>query len=240
MELKQKGLIKEQGLDFGNADILQPMLKKMAYREGIGNDMAEGSARFAAKYGSPESSMSVKRMELPAYDPRGAMGHALGYATSTRGGCHLTGYLAAMEIFAAPKKIPRNTAGSKADLLFLKQNGKAVEDSMVVCTFSGWANGFDFFSRYMTAVTGIDFNIARLLQIGERIYNLERLFNLREGIGPEEDTLPKRFLEEKLPNGYLVPLKGMLEDYYSVRKWDKKGIPTPAKLTELGLTPLEG
>jgi aldehyde:ferredoxin oxidoreductase len=244
MELQQKGKLHELGLTFGNAEILPIMLKKIATREGIGNDLAEGSARLAAKYGAPELSMAVKKMELPAYDPRGAMGHALGYATSTRGGCHLTGYLAAMEIFAAPKKIPRNTTGGKADLLVLKQHSKAVEDSLVTCAFAGWAIGFDFNTRFMHTVTGLDFNITKLMQIGERIYNLERMFNLREGIGMDQDTLPPRFLTEKLPEGFTkdatVPLKGLLEDYYSVRKWDKKGYPKAEKLKELNLTLLEG
>jgi aldehyde:ferredoxin oxidoreductase len=243
MELNDRGKINEPGLKFGNAAILQPILKKMAYCEGIGKDLAEGSVRFAEKYKFPEAAMAVKHLELPAYDPRGAFGHALGYATSTRGGCHLPGYLAAMEIFAAPKKIARNTTGGKADLLVLKQHQKAIEDSLVVCTFAGWAVGFDFYTRFITSITGVDFNIPRLMQIGERIYNLEKLFNLREGISPDEDTLPKRFLEEKLPDGFskdmVIPLKGMLEDYYNVRKWDKKGIPTKKKLEELGITPLK-
>ena len=243
MELQEKGLLHEEGMNFGNAAILKPLLFKMAKKEGIGAELALGSARLAAKYGKPELSMAVKSLELPAYDPRGAMGHALGYATSNRGGCHLTGYLAAMEIFAAPKKIPRETTGGKADLLALKQNMKAVEDSLVICTFSGWAVGFDFQARFMTAMTGKDMNIAKLISIGERIYNLERLYNLREGMTAENDTLPKRFLEESLPEGYTknrtVPLKNMLQDYYAVRKWDKKGIPTPMKLKELGLQGIE-
>ncbi len=244
MEMNEKGIIEEDGLDFGNAAVLKPMIKKMAYKEGIGKDLSEGSLRFAKKYGHPELSMAVKGLELPAYDPRGAKGHALGYATSNRGGCHLTGYLAAMEIFSAPKKIPRHTVGGKADLLALKQHQSAVEDSLVVCAFAGWALGFDFYSRFTEAITGKDFNVTKLMEIGERIYNLERMYNIREGLTRADDTLPPRFLKEELKEGpsvnSVVPIKKMINDYYNVRKWNEKGLPTKGKLKELGLSMLAG
>jgi aldehyde:ferredoxin oxidoreductase len=145
-----------------------------------------------------------------------------------------------MEVFAAPKKIPRASAGSKADLLVLKQHQSAVEDSLVVCKFAGFALGFDFYSRFVTAVTGEDFNITRLMKIGERIYNLERLFNVKAGLSRKDDTLPKRFLTEPLSEGLskerIVPLESMLEDYYRLRGWDKTGVPSKSKLDELEIT----
>lgn len=239
MELQQRGVIKEKEICFGNADILIPLIKKTAIKEGIGADLAEGSKRMAQKYGMPELSMSVKGMEMPAYDPRGAMGHALGYATANRGGDHLTGYLLAMELLSAPKKIDRFTLGGKADLLALKQHQATVEDCLVVCRFAGFAIGFDFLARFTTAVTGIDMNISHLLEIGERIYNLERMFNLREGLTKADDTLPPRFLNEPFKEGYskdkVVPIESLLKDYYAVRKWDKNGIPTIEKLKSLGI-----
>jgi len=246
MELVEKGILPEPDIKFGNKDILVPLIRKIANKKGIGAELAEGSRKFAEKYNHPEFSMSVKGLELPAYDPRGAYGHALGYATSNRGGCHLTGYLAAMEIFAAPKKIARHSTAGKSDLLVLKQHQSAIEDSLVVCAFAGWAVDMDFYTRFLKAVTGLEdtFDVTQLMKIGERIYNLERMYNIREGLSPSEDTLPKRFLEENLEAGYRknpkVPLEQMLKDYYNVRKWDERGIPTPKKIKELDLKLLEG
>ncbi|MFC2097100.1 aldehyde ferredoxin oxidoreductase family protein [Bacteroidota bacterium] len=237
MELQEKGLLKDKDIKFGNADVLIPLVKKIAYKEGIGAELSEGSRHLSKKYKSEESSIQVKGLELPAYDPRGAMGHALGYATSNRGGCHLTGYMAAMEILSAPKKIPRFTTAGKADLLVLKQNQSAVEDSMVSCKFAGFAIGFDFYARFLTCITGIDMNITRLLETGEKIYNLERLFNIKAGLGREDDKLPKRFIEsalkEGLSKGHTVPLSEMLDTYYFARNWDENGVPKPELLKKL-------
>ena len=239
MELQEKGLLKDDKIKFGNADILTPLVKMISAKEGIGAELSEGSRYLSKKYKSEDSAIHVKGLELPAYDPRGAMGHALGYATSNRGGCHLTGYMAAMEILAAPKKIPRFTIGGKADLLALKQNQSAVEDSLVTCKFAGFAVGFDFNARFLTAITGLDMNISRLLEIGERIYNLERLFNLKAGLTRKDDSLPKRFIEnalkEGLSEGHTVPLEEMLDSYYAVRTWNNDGVPKPKLLEKLGI-----
>jgi len=242
MELQEKGLLKESSLKFGNGAILKDLILMISKKEGIGKELAEGSKRLAEKYKSSESSIQVKGLELPAYDPRGAMGHALGYATSNRGGCHLTGYLAAMEIYAAPKKINRVTVGGKADLLALKQNQSAVEDSLVVCKFAGWGLGFDFQARFLTSITGIEYSVADLVHIGERIYNLERLFNNREGFGKKDDTLPIRFINTPLTEGFskdmLVPIENMLKEYYKVRGWNDNGVPTEDTLKKLGIKAL--
>jgi aldehyde:ferredoxin oxidoreductase len=239
MELQEKGMFPYDEVKFGNEDILVDLVKKTAYRDGIGADLAEGSKRLAEKYGDATVAIHVKGLELPAYDPRGAMGHALGYATSNRGGCHLTGYLAAMELFSAPKRIPRFTIGGKADLLVLKQHQSVIEDSLVNCKFSGYALGFDFHSRFASVITGYDYNTTELLTIGERVYNLERIFNIKAGIDKEQDNLPKRFLEEPFKEGLskdkVVPVKQMLKDYYNVRGWDEEGVPTKEKLKELAI-----
>ena len=142
-----------------------------------------------------------------------------------------------MEVFAAPKKIPRKSVTSKADLLVLKQHQSAIEDSLIVCKFVGYALGFDFYSRFASAVTGEDFNITRLMKIGERIYNLERMFNIRAGLSSKEDSLPQRFLSQPLKDGYskgiTVPLNSLLEGYYRIRNWDEEGVPAYKKLAEL-------
>jgi aldehyde:ferredoxin oxidoreductase len=239
MELQEKGLIDDNSLRFGNESMLKQLIKKIAFREGIGAEIGEGSQIFASKFKNDESAIQVKGLELPAYDPRGAIGHALGYATSNRGGCHLTGYLASLEIFAAPKKIDRFTTAGKPDLLVLKQNQKAIEDSLVICTFAGWALGLDYYARFLKAITGIEYDVIELTQIGERIYNLERLFNIREGFTKNDDSLPSRFLITPLKEGaskdHVVPLDSMIEQYYFVRGWDKDGIPKKELIENLGI-----
>lgn len=240
MELHQQGLLEDNALSFGNTQGLKDIVKKIAYRKGIGAELAEGSKRLAEKYGATESAIHVKGMEIPAYDPRGAMGHALGYATANRGGDHLTGYLAAMEIFAAPKKINRFTTGGKPDLLALKQNQKAVEDSLVICTFAGWALDMSFYARFLHAITGKDYNTTNLTRIGERIYTLEKLYNLQEGLDKRDDTLPSRFLDTPLEDGaskgHVVPVDDLVEQYYTVRRWDEHGVPRQELLDKLEIS----
>lgn len=240
MELQEKGLFKNSELSFGNSDKLKEIIINIAKRRDYGTELAEGAARLAEKYKSPETAIHVKKMELPAYDPRGAMGHALGYATSNRGGDHLTGYLAAMEIFAAPKRINRFNVGGKSDLLVLKQNSKVVEDSVGVCAFAGWALGLDFYARFLTAITRFDYTVANLIDRGNKIYNMERIYNIDSGIKQDQDTLPPRFLKEPLEEGFskgkTVPINNMLEEYYRVRGWDSNGVPTEKLLKELNLS----
>ncbi len=239
MELQEMGLLKDSSLQFGNSNILKELVKKIALKEDIGAQISEGSRLLSKSYNSEEVAMQVKGLELPAYDPRGAIGHALGYATSNRGGCHLTGYMASLEIFAAPKKIDRFTMAGKPDLLVLKQNQKAIEDSLVICAFAGWALGLDYYARFMKAITGIDYDVVKLLEIGERIYNLERIFNIKEGLSKKDDILPPRFISEPLKEGvskgHVVPLEKMLEQYYYVRGWDINGFPEPELLKKLGI-----
>jgi aldehyde:ferredoxin oxidoreductase len=239
MELQERGYLKNSSFLFGNASVLKEIVEKIALKKDIGVQIGEGSKKLSKLYNSKDIAMQVKGLELPAYDPRGAIGHALGYATSNRGGCHLTGYMASLEIFAAPKKIDRFTMAGKPDLLVLKQNQKATEDSLVICVFAGWALGLDYYARFLKAITGIGFDVSKLLEIGDRIYNMERLLNIREGLTKKDDQLPPRFLNEPLKEGYskdhIVPLEKMLEQYYYIREWDKNGIPKPELLKRLGI-----
>ena len=243
MELYQRGLLEEK-IEFGDAKVLQPLIRKIASREGIGMDLAEGSVRFAHKQGAEEYAMAVKGLELPAYDPRGAMGQALAYATSNRGGCHLRGYMVGWEVLGSPKMLPRFNLSGKTDILVKIQNLSRVTDSLVTCKFLEYSVGYDHLARILSAATGIDYTVSSLQKIGERIWNLERLYNIREGIDGAQDTLPARFLEEPLgegpSSGRVVDLEKMLGDYYQARGWDEEGIPTSGKLEDLGLEDLRG
>ena len=243
MELSQRGLL-EENIEFGDANVLQPLIRKISSREGIGMDLAEGSVRFARKQGAEEYAMAVKGLELPGYDPRGAMGQALAYATSNRGGCHLRGYMVGWEVLGSPKMLPRFNLSGKTDILVRIQNLSRVTDSLVTCKFLEYSVGYDHLARILSAATGIDYTISNLQKIGERIWNLERLYNIREGIDRAQDTLPARFLEEPLregpSSGRVVDLEKLLGDYYRTRGWDEEGIPTSGKLESLGLEELGG
>ncbi len=244
MEMYEKGYLPKDKVDgpelkFGNAEALLAYVKKIAYREGLGDELAEGSYRFAEKYGHPELSMSVKKQELPAYDPRGAQGHALEYATSNRGGCHVRGYMISPEILGVPEKLDPQELKGKPEWVKVFQDLTAVIDSAGMCLFTSFALGAPDYAALLTAVTGFEYTPEEALKAGERIWNLERLFNLKAGFTKADDTLPKRLLEEPMPDG---PNKGqvahidkLLPEYYKVRGWDENGVPTEEKKKELGL-----
>ncbi len=238
MELNQRGLI-DEGLNFGDGQKVFEMVTKMSRREGFGNDLADGSWRLASKYNAPQYAMCAKKQELPAYDPRGAQGQALAFATSNRGGCHLRGFMIGMEILGAPKIIDRFKTSGKADILVKLQNGSRVTDSLVTCKFQEYSLGFDHIARFLTATTGKEHTISKLDEIGERIWNLERLFNIREGLSRKDDTLPERFFKEPFTEGpskgQVVKLDQMLNDYYAIRGWDEEGVPRDDTLERLGL-----
>ncbi len=244
MELFEKGFIKQDelekgpALNFGSSEAIVFYTKKLAYREGIGDKLAEGSYRLAESYGAPKYSMSVKKQELPAYDPRGVQGHALQYATSNRGGCHVRGYMIAPEILGSPEKLDPQSLDGKAEWVKIFQDLTSVIDSSGLCLFTSFALGAGDYKDIVNAVTGFDFTTEELLKTGERIYNLERMFNLKANILPAQDTLPERFLKEPMPDGpnkgIVVKLDKLLPEYYKVRGWEN-GIPSEEKLKELCL-----
>ncbi len=241
MELAERGLV-ESDLRFGRADLLQRTLLDIAYRRGLGDEMAEGSYRLAEMHGAAELSMTAKKMELPAYDPRGMQGQGLLFATSNRGGCHMRGNMLGPEVLALPRLIDRFANQGKAGIVSVHQNSAAVVDSLVVCKFTNMAVAEEFFARILTAITGIGFTSDDLMKVGERVWNLERLYNLREGFTKLDDTLPSRLLNEPVKAGpsagHTVRLAPMLKEYYEFRGWDVNGVPQPAKLKELSLTNL--
>ncbi len=241
MELAELGHV-ESDLRFGRADLLASTVEEIAYRRGLGDDLAEGSRRFAARYGAPELSMSVKGLEMPAYDPRGMQGQGLLYATSNRGACHMRGNMLGLEVLGLPKLIDRFQVQGKSNYVILHQNTAAAIDSLGVCKFANLAVAEEYFARALSAVTGLDFSTGDLIRTGERIWNLERLYNLREGFTAADDTLPPRLLEEPVPDGpsqgWVSHLTPMLTEYYRVRGWDSQGIPAQEKLKELELVEL--
>ena len=243
MELFEKGLISEKeigmSLNFGDADAMVKLVELTGKGEGFGKKIGLGSYRLAESYGVPELSMSVKKLEFPAYDARGVQGMGLEYATSNRGACHVRGYLISPEILGLPEKLDPHVTEGKAGWLKIFQDFTAVVDSSGVCLFTTFGIGVPQFAKFCNAATGTNMSDAELLEAGDRIYNLERVFNLKAGIDPSQDKLPKRMLEEPLPDG---PAKGevsklpqMLPDYYEVRGWSSGGIPTEGKLQSLGL-----
>ena len=243
MELYEKGLVSEaeigMSLNFGDADAMVKLVEMAAKKEGFGAKIALGSYRLAESYGAPELSMTVKKQEFPAYDGRGMQGMALNYATSNRGACHVRGYLVSPEILGLPEKIDPQATDGKATWTKIFQDFTAVVDSVGVCLFTTFALGVPQFAKFYSAATGVELTDEGLLEAGDRIYNLERVFNLAAGVDPSQDTLPKRLLEDPISDG---PLKGevakldqMLPEYYELRGWSVKGIPSKKKLQELGL-----
>ncbi len=245
MELWEKGFIPKEDLangpepNFGSTESLLYYLNRAAHRQGIGDKLALGSFRFADGYGHPELSMTIKKQELAAYDPRGVQGHGLEYAVGNRGADHVRAYLISPEILGAPEKIdPQETEG-KAQWAIIFQNLTGVIDSAGLCLFTSFSLGAEDYCNILNAATGFNYTVEEMMTIGDRIWNMERKFNQDAGIEPKEDTLPKRFLEEPAkqgPNkGKVHQLHKMLPEFYELRGWTKDGRPTPEKLKELQL-----
>ena len=245
MECYERGLLTADDTDglelkFGNADAEIEMVKKIAYRKGLGNLLAEGVRRASKKIGdgSERFAMHVKGLEIPGYDPRGAFGMALAYATSDRGACHQRAWTVRAEIEG--KLEPRFSTKGRARFVKETQDERAMCFSLVLCDFAPLE--VKHFVELLNKATGFNFTVEDYLKTGERIWNLTRLFNVREGITRKDDTLPPRFMEEPLPEGATKGqvvtkemLDEMLDEYYALRGWDKNGVPTEEKLKELGL-----
>jgi aldehyde:ferredoxin oxidoreductase len=240
-EMVEKGIIPRSVADlhWGDGATLVDLVSKTAYRQGFGDELAEGSYRLADKYGYPEYSMTVKKQEMPAYDPRGQQGIGLNYATSNRGGCHVRGYMTSPEILGIPVKVDPDATEGKPALLKLFQDLTALVDASGLCLFTTFALGLPEIAAQLRTATGLDISDEEYLLAGERIWNMERLFNLKAGFTTKDDTLPPRLLHEPMKSGphkgRVVQLDVMLPEYYSLRGWDEQGVPTEGKLEELSL-----
>ena len=238
MELYDLGVIgKEQtdgvALEFGSAEALTEMALKTARAEGFGAELAQGARRLCAAYGRGGLAMTVKGQEFPGYDPRAMQGMGLAYATSPRGACHLRA-----DPFGSDFSTPDPSV--KPRIVKDTQDENAAIDSLGLCAFStaGWDIGY--MARLMDAACAGEWTRERLLEAGERIWTLERLFNLAAGFGADDDTLPERMFDAPAPSGVnrgdVSHLDVMLKDYYRLREWTEDGRPSGALLARLGLS----
>lgn len=182
--------------------------------------------------------MSVKKQDMPAYDARGVKGMGLTYATSNRGGCHVRGYLTSPEVLGIPEQLDRLATDGKALWCKIFQDLTAVIDSMGMCLFTSFALGAPEYADILNAATGTKYTADEILEVGERIYNLERMFNQAAGMKASDDTLPKRVLDDPIvagpSEGETSDLDKMLGEYYELRGWEG-AFPTAATKAKLGL-----
>lgn len=281
MELNEKGIL-DNGIEFGKTENISQLFEDIAYRRGIGNDLAEGTKYLSEKYGGIEFAMHSKGMELAAYEPRSAVGQGLGYAVSNRGACHLNaGYMVLFEGLGLGMD-PYSTV-SKAEMTIMVQNIMEATSSAGNCLFTLYAMipGFlienpeskirGITNRALTSslvasivkfvnvanekalpiklpqlphikalelVTGKKMTLGKLKNIGDRGYNIERMYNVSRGVSGKDDSLPDRLTKEiqreEEPRSY-VPLEELKQKYYKIRRWDEDGIPTVKKLEKLKL-----
>jgi len=245
MDFTEQG-IKDFGLRFGEVDSYVTAPRLIASGEGIGGDLALGARALAAKYGHPELAMEVKNMELPGYDPRGSFGMSLGYATSDRGGCHMRSYPIADEIVGG--SLPPDTLEGKAMKIvwgnpaegMIGENFSSIKFSGIWCDF--WAITPDQIAQILKHAWKHEFTGDEVFRIGERVWNLGRLFNLREGVEPD-DIPHKLYMEEGAHTtgasaGRAIgteTFKNALQEFYQIRGWDEHGVPSEAKLAEIGV-----
>ena len=243
---KVKPIIMKSGqLKFGSIKPFLEALELMGINKKFGKQLNLGVKRLAEKLNYSEGAHLVKGMSFPAYDPRGVKGQALSYVTSTRGADHLKGYMIAPEILGTTLgKLDPLVEEGKADATMIIQNASAVLDSFLVCKFVALGMvdeglQLDDLVNIINADTGFNYTVEDLLTIGDRIYNLERMYNVKCGVDRTKDVLPKR-LTEPIPDGFhqgrTIDLTNMLEEYYNKRGWDQNGIPTAEKLNQIGLS----
>lgn len=266
MELYERGILKKDQVDgvelvFGNGEALLHFIEKIPYRQGFGDLLAEGTKIMGERLNVPYYAIHVKGLEVDASDPRSLPTRALTYAVATRGSCHLRGFPYIDEFIKPEEAQAFFGTAAVSDLKALEGKGKMVAWSenwitvanlLGLCVFAWYRSrsfpmlirrGLEIANELYVAATGLPMTGQGLYECGERVYNVEKLFNLREGFGRESDYPPDRFFEEEMPDG---PGKGsklrredydlLLDEYYEARGWDRKtGVPTHEKLESLGL-----
>ncbi|MEM3703667.1 MAG: aldehyde ferredoxin oxidoreductase family protein [Candidatus Bathyarchaeia archaeon] len=248
-ELYEKGIIGKSETDglelkWGDPEVLVELVKRIALRIGIGSILGEGVKRAAEAIGrgAEKYAIHIKGLELPAYDPRSLKAHGLNFATSPIGASHCIGWNK-FEIMGTPRKVDPLAVEGKGEITKYVQDETAAAETAVFCSFT-LSNGMvtlNLYSKLLYSATGIEkFKDPQYLWlVGERIFNLERIFNFREGFDVSQDTMPERILKEPVPRepskGQVFELDILLKDYYKTRGWSERGIPTKEKLEELGL-----
>jgi aldehyde:ferredoxin oxidoreductase len=254
MEARELGLIAASDTDgidlvWGNGAAVLAMIPRIAWRQGFGAQLAEGSRRFAASIGHLELAMEVKGMELPAHDPRAYVSLGLGYATATRGACHLQGFSYAFERAATMPEIgltapmDRFDHAGKVAMVKATQDLMSLFDSLKFCKFAIYGGlNLSLMSQFLAAVTGRRLDTDELMEIGERMYTYKRLLATRMGISRADDTLPERLLSSDRGGsveGHLAWLDAdVLNEYYDLRGWDRLGIPTAETARRLSIDQL--
>lgn len=263
MECREKGWLAKKDTDnvdltYGNMEAVMEMIKKITQREGFGDILAEGTEKAAEKIGkgAPDIAMHVKGLDIPAHDPRGGKTLALQYGTSNRGACHIHPHetnnyeIYNIDFGLIPYGLPTPAPDA------LSEKGKGIinkiiqdfgitQDILGVCRFATWAGlTIKHYESITRTLLGWDVNDVELLKIGERVFNLQRCFNAREGRRRKDDQIPKRLREipafgkfSNIKEAAIINYDSMLDEYYDVRGWDKEtGIPTPNKLEDLGMS----
>jgi len=237
MTMTEEG-IHDFGLRYGDIEGYLRTVEDIAYRRGIGEDLSRGARYVARKYGGEGVVLEIKGLEFPAYDPRGAFGMGLAYATSERGACHLRSFVVANESLFSTF-YPDSFQG-KPQMVINDQNLNSVKWTGIFCDF--WAINAQDIATLFSAATGRAFTAEEVMRIGERIWNVGRLFNLREGFGRQDDMPPRALFERPLRNGKAAgkvytrqAYEAALDEYYALRGWTREGVPTPEKLAALGL-----
>ena len=226
-------------LKFGSAEALTTAVELTGKAEGFGRELGLGSARLTAKYGKPELAMTVKGQEFPAYDPRGIQGMGLTYATSNRGACHLRSYTVSSEILGVPEKTDPLVTDGKAGLVKAFQDATAAVDSSGLCVFTTFAWTLDDIAPQVDGAIDGGWTTDKLLETGERIWNMERVFNMRAGFTAADDKLPERLVKDAAKTGPAQGLTNgldkMLPEYYELRGWTTDGNPTNETLNRLAI-----
>lgn len=252
MECYEKGILTEKEtdgleLEFGNEQAMIELVRRIAYREGLGNPLAEGVKLFSERLGEKTQpfAMHAKGLELPGWGARAAPGMGLAYATADRGGCHTRAWPIDYETsgVAPDGSIIQRYSTSKKAQIVKDQQDYGAADCLVACWFVRSAIGAERYVQMVNAVTGMEMTADEFIKVGERTWNLVRMFNAREGFTTKDDTLPERMLKESLPSGVArgrkltrAKLSRMLDEYYELRGWNKNtGIPTRERLRELKL-----
>ncbi|MBS7642002.1 aldehyde ferredoxin oxidoreductase family protein [Candidatus Bathyarchaeota archaeon] len=247
MECFSRGLISREdtggvALEFGNSEALLTMIEQIAFRENLGSILAEGVKRASEKIsGSIDFAMHVKGVEMTGYDVRGLKTAALGYAVSRRGAHHQTHGAYSFDLSGKVDRFKAERGRGK--LVAESEDIYIVYDSLPLCKFTRAAwKGLEEIAYIYNLVTGFQFSAADLLKSAERISNLARIYNMREGLTWMDDTLPPRVMKDPIPEGLakgskVAPeeLRMLILDYYEARGWDSEGVPRPSKLLELGI-----